>query len=175
MLFNKLFSTTSLTILAIASEGMAQQQVTYRGYSSTVQCSGTNFNCRDAGLVCCGPFPVGFGFSAQFENLPAGTVGEGFTDACRSNLFTVFGPGTKCWNGGGRRANFLEWFHATAKLPERDGSGEGCVAPDGFTYQDGQGVEHTIRVPAGQANATEIIAQHFVNKNWDVLATYEAI
>ncbi|KAJ3536256.1 hypothetical protein NMY22_g6107 [Coprinellus aureogranulatus] len=176
MLFNHILSAITLTVLAVAGEGMAQQ-VTYRGYTSTVQCSGTNFWCRDEGLVCCGPFPVGFAFSAQFENLPAGTRGEGFTDACRSVIFSVFGPGTKCWNGGGRRANWLEWFHSAGRLPEqiRDGSGEGCVPPSGFTYQDGQGVEHSIQVPAGQANATEVIAQQFLNKDWKALAAYQTI
>ncbi|KAJ3517025.1 hypothetical protein NMY22_g14060 [Coprinellus aureogranulatus] len=131
------------------------------------------FSLMDGGGVCCGPFPVGFGFSAQFENLPAGTLGQGYTDACRAFLFAVFGPGTKCWNGGGARANFLNWFHSSGREAARDESGENCVAPSGFTYNDSQGVEHSIRVPVGQANATEVIAQKFANKDWEGLAAYE--
>ncbi|KAJ3549860.1 hypothetical protein NMY22_g718 [Coprinellus aureogranulatus] len=171
MQFTQLLSAITLTILAVTSEGLAQ--VTYRGYSSTVECSGSNFWCRDGGAVCCGPFPAGFGYSAQFESLPLGTQGQGYTDACSAFRFAVFGPGTKCWNGGGARSNYLNWFHSAGRQPSGDGSGAGCVAPSGFTYHDDKGVERHIRIPTGQANATEVIAQKYVNKDWQGLSAYQ--
>ena len=169
MKFTSLLS--ALTILAATNGGMA---VVYRGYSNTVQCSGSNFFCNDGGAVCCGPFPAGFGYSAQFENLPNGSQGQGYTDACRSFLFALFGSGTKCWNGGGARANYLNWFHSAGRIAARDGEAKECVAPSGFTYEDGQGAKHSIRIPAGTANATEAIAKHYQNKDWKALASYES-
>ncbi|TEB21238.1 hypothetical protein FA13DRAFT_1671843 [Coprinellus micaceus] len=173
MHFTKLVSALTLTLAAVTSESVAQT-VTYRGYSSTVQCSGANFFCSDGGAVCCGPMPAGFGFSAQFENLPLGSQGQGYTDACRNFLFAVFGSGTKCWNGGGARANFLNWFHSASRRAVSDGTGADCATPTGFNYKDGAGVEHTIKVPSGEANATEVIAEHFKNQNWKALAAYES-
>lgn len=171
MQFTQLLSAVTLTVLAVTGESMA---ITYRGYSNTVQCSGANFFCNDGGAVCCGPFPAGFGYSAQFENLPNGSQGQGYTNACSNFLFALFGSGTKCWNGGGARANYLNWFHSAGRVPAADGSGENCAAPVGFSYHDDKGVERTIVVPAGRANATEAIAQQYVNKDWKALETYQS-
>jgi hypothetical protein len=172
MHFTKLVSALTLTLVAVTSESVAQT-ITYRGYSSTVQCSGANFFCRDGGAVCCGPMPAGFGFSAQFEDLPNGSQGQGYTDACRAFLFAVFGSGTKCWNGGGARANFLNWFHSAGRRAVSDGTGVDCATPTGFSYQDAAGISRVIKVPAGLANATQVIADEYTNKNWKALAAYE--
>ncbi len=43
----------------------------YRGYSSTNSCSGSNFGFSDNGAVC-RSLPTGYGYSAQFDNLPNG-------------------------------------------------------------------------------------------------------
>ncbi|KAJ3522938.1 hypothetical protein NMY22_g11669 [Coprinellus aureogranulatus] len=168
-----LIHTIAFVILASTTQTSAQDVITYRGYSSTIECSGSSFSCRDGGAVCCGPFPTGFGFSAKFEAMPSGTQGQGYTDACSSFLFNVFGPGDKCWNGGGARATFLNWFHSGGRREVVDGDEANCVAPDGFTYKDGAGVERTIKVPAGNTTAGEDIAKHFRNRDWKALAAYK--
>ncbi|EAU83669.1 hypothetical protein CC1G_05573 [Coprinopsis cinerea okayama7 len=171
MQFTSLISTLTVALIAAATPGAA---LNYRSYSSTVSCSGPSFGCSDGGAVCCGPMPAGFGFSAQFDNLAAGTQGQGYTDQCRAFLFAVFGPGTRCWNGGGARANYLNWFHSAGRVASSE-SGKACVAPTDFEYEDGEGVKHAIKVPVGNANATEVIAEHYRNKNWAALAAYEAL
>ena len=173
MQFTQLLSALSLALVAMSNESVAQT-VTYRGYSNTVQCTGANFFCRDNGGVCCGPMPAGFGFSAGFENLPNGSQGQGYTDACRSFLFAVFGSGTRCWNGGGARANYLNWFHSAGRREVGEGSREECTIPSGFTYVDGEGVARVIEVPVGNANATQVIAEQYTNKNWKALAAYKS-
>ncbi|KAJ3515196.1 hypothetical protein NMY22_g14510 [Coprinellus aureogranulatus] len=159
---------SAITIAVAATQGLAADIVTYRGYASTVQCSGDNFFCRDGGAVCCS-FPTGFGFSAQFENLPSGSQGQGYTgNACTSFLFSVFGPGTKCWNGGGRRATHLNWFHS----PQKREVDEDCAIPNGFEYRDAAGTQRVITIPAGNATAAEEIAKQYINKDWKALASY---
>lgn len=171
MHFTSLISALFLTLVALTS-GSVAQTVTYRGYSSTVQCSGSNFFCSDGGGVCCGPMPAGFGFSAGFENLPNGSQGQGYTDNCRSFLFAVFGSGTRCWNGGGARANFLNWFHSAGRIQARDATeAKECTAPNGFSYKDGAGAARVIKVAAGEG---EVIAEHFKSQNWTALAAYES-
>ncbi|KAJ3537123.1 hypothetical protein NMY22_g5725 [Coprinellus aureogranulatus] len=162
---------SAITVLAAATQGMAQD-VTYRGYSNTVSCSGDNFFCRDGGAVCCS-LPTGFGFSAQFEGLPAGTQGQGYTgNGCGAFLFNLFGPGTKCWNGGGARATHLNWFHSPQRREVEGAEAKECATPDGFEYRDGKGVQRTINIPAGNATAAEEIAKHYVNKDWKALASF---
>ncbi|KAJ3510048.1 hypothetical protein NMY22_g16095 [Coprinellus aureogranulatus] len=165
---------SALTVLAATGGTIAQEIVTYRGYSNTVSCSGDNFFCRDGGAVCCS-LPTGFGFSAQFENLPGGSQGQGYTGGgCSDFLFQVFGPGTKCWNGGGARATHLNWFHSPQRRAAADGKAENCATPDGFEYRDAAGVQHTINIPAGNATAAEEIAKHYTNKDWKALSKLES-
>lgn len=64
-----LVTTIAATILSLGSVVSA---LDYRGYSSTNGCSGSSFGCSDGGAVCCGPLPAAYGYSAQFDNLPAG-------------------------------------------------------------------------------------------------------
>ena len=47
-----------------------------------------------------------------------------------------------------------------------------CATPNGFTYQDGEGVERTIKVPGG-VNATDAVVEHFKSGNWKALGAYE--
>ena len=103
MQFKIITALAALGAALLAVPAMAQT-VAYEGFASTVSCSGSAFGCSDGGAVCC-TLPTGFGFSAQFNNLPSGSQGQGYTNnACTDFLFSVFGPGTKCWNGGGARA-----------------------------------------------------------------------
>ncbi|KAF9536752.1 hypothetical protein CPC08DRAFT_609046, partial [Agrocybe pediades] len=119
------------------------QTVNYRGYASTVSCSGSAFGCTDGGWVCCS-LPTGFGLSVQFDNLPAGTQGQGYTNGgCSAFLFDLFGPGTKCWNGGGNhRATNINWFHSPqghkrdlAAQRENEEDSTACVEPAFFEYE----------------------------------------
>ena len=163
-------------ILAIAPAAVSALQ--YQGYSNTVSCSGDFFFCNDGGAVCCS-LPTGFGFSAQFNSLPSGSQGQGYTGSgCSSFLFSVFGSGTKCWNGGGARATHLNWFHspqrrsveARAAVPDAP-----CAVPDSFSYTDDAGVSRVIRVPGNGKNMTE--AENIVtlrrNDDFEALAKYE--
>lgn len=160
----------ALTLLASTTGSLAQ--VRLRGFSNPVECSGPNFLCPAAGTGICCSLPAGFGLSAQFESLPAGAQGSGYVDGtCQNLLFSVFGPGTRCWNGGGRSVSSLNFSHSAAG---RDISArQNCVLPTGFTYHNGEGVERTIKVPSGDPNAAEVIVQLYLNRDWEALAVYE--
>ncbi|KAF4604532.1 hypothetical protein EYR40_003306 [Pleurotus pulmonarius] len=168
------FNIKPLALLALTALAPLADALRYDGYSSTVSCSGPSFFCNDGGAVCCS-LPTGFGFSVQFTDLPAGTQGQGYTGStCSSFLFSVFGPGTKCWNGGGARATHMNWFHSP------QGGRRGLIAsradnstcgPSGFTYQDNSGVERSIKVPLGEAEA---IVESYTKKDFAKLASYEA-
>lgn len=176
MRFTQLTSFITASLILVADQATA---VNYRAYSSTVTCSGPSFGCSDNGGACCGPMPTGFGFSAQFDNLPIGTQGQGYANnVCSAFLFDLLGPGTKCWNGGGRRAITLNWFHSpggrvAARDEAADGGAKACTAPNIFTYKTPEGVERTIRIPKTAANASEAIAGYYGARNWDALAAYE--
>ncbi|KAF4578436.1 hypothetical protein EYR36_000243 [Pleurotus pulmonarius] len=167
------FNVKSIALLALTALTPMASALRYAGFSSTVGCTGSNFFCDDGGSVCCS-LPTGFGFSVEFDNLPAGTQGQGYTGStCRSFLFSVFGPGTKCWSGGGARATHMNWFHSPqgrrSVLPAR--ADNSTCAPSGFTYHDESGAEKTIKVPVGEAEA---IAALHANKDFTALANFEA-
>jgi hypothetical protein len=167
------FTVSALSLAILAVNPVAAVQ--YNGYASTVECSGTSFQCNDGGAVCCS-FPTGFGASAAFFKLPDGTQGQGYTGStCAASLFSVFGPGTKCWNsGGGTQFTHLNWFHSPqGRATGSDAASTECAQPSTFTYADGTGVERTIKVPAS-INASETIAAHYLAKNFDALVAYEA-
>ncbi|KAI4208189.1 MAG: hypothetical protein LQ349_009761 [Xanthoria aureola] len=133
----------------------------YRGYSSTNSCSGS------------------YGYSAQFENLPSGSQGQGYTNnGCSSFLFDLFGPGTKCWNGGGRRATNLNWFRSPSRIMARDANAipnnnaaaaekEKKCSPDGFSYPDEDGTMRDIKVE--DAEHAELLAKQFQEGNLEAL------
>ncbi|KAF4609914.1 hypothetical protein D9613_010241 [Agrocybe pediades] len=166
------------SLIAFASFTSSALAVNYRGYANTVSCSGDAFGCSDGGAVCCS-LPTGFGFSAQFDNLPAGTQGQGYTGGgCTDFLFSVFGSGTKCWNGGGARATHLNWFHSPQRrsiaIAERanEDAGAECAEPTFFEYQNTDGTVRTIKVPADKGAAQKIADLHLA-KNYTALAAYE--
>ena len=68
----------------------------------------------------------------------------------------------------------MNWFHSGSRIAGRDAGADEkeCATPDGFTYQDGEGVERTIKVPGG-VNATDAVVEHFKNGNWKALGAYE--
>ncbi|KAF9501136.1 hypothetical protein BDN71DRAFT_838035 [Pleurotus eryngii] len=84
MYFNiKPFALHAITV-ALAPVASA---VLYAGFASTTSCSGDNF-CEDNGSVCCS-LPTGFGFSAEFGNLPAGTQGQGYIGSTCGNFLAI--------------------------------------------------------------------------------------
>jgi hypothetical protein len=172
-----MFSKISIllaTAMTMPLAAFGQQIVTYHGYASTVSCSGDNFQCTDGGAVCCS-FPTGFTFSAQWDNLPSGTQGQGYTNGvCTAFLFSVFGPGTKCWNGGGSSFQTLDWFHSPQKR-DADPKSE-CVGASLFEYTDPtSGEVRGIKVPGGGKNLTEaeVIADLRLKNDFASLEKYE--
>lgn len=152
----------------------------YEGFASTVSCNGPSFGCSDNGGICCS-LPNGYGYSVRFKNLPAGTQGQGYSGGgCSNYVFSVFGPGTKCWNGGGALSTHINWFHSPhgrrnneAISIEARANNNGTCAPAYFKYEDAHGVERKIKVPAGDANAADTIAKLYTDKSFATLATYE--
>ncbi|KAF7436084.1 hypothetical protein PC9H_002910 [Pleurotus ostreatus] len=165
-------SVSPLVLLPLTILAPLVSAVRYAGFASTVSCSGANFFCDDGGAVCCS-LPTGFGFSVEFDNLPAGTQGQGYTgDTCGDFLFSVFGPDTKCWNGGGVRATHMNWFHSPQNtrrnfLPAR--ADNSTCAPSGFTYHDESSTQKTIQVPLGEAN---MVAESYHKRDFAKLASY---
>ena len=176
MQFKIVTALAALGAALLAVPAMAQT-VAYQGYASTVSCSGSAFGCSDGGAICC-TLPTGFGFSAQFNNLPSGSQGQGYSNnACTSFVFSLFGPGTKCWNGGGARVGSLNWFHSPSgrrglnQARAAESSGANCSQPISFTYEVDSG-ERTIKVPA-TTGAAQTIADLYLAKDLDALAAYE--
>jgi hypothetical protein len=171
-----MFSKLSIFATAALTVPLAAQIITYQGYASAVSCSGDNFQCRTTGAVCCS-FPTGFRFSAQWDNLPAATQGQGYTDgACTDVLFTVFGPGTKCWNGGGTTFTTLNFFHSPQKRDSAAADSSECVGPAIFEYTDtSSGQVRGIKVPGAGKNVTEaeVIANLRLNNDFAALEKYE--
>ncbi|KAF4604235.1 hypothetical protein EYR40_001416 [Pleurotus pulmonarius] len=118
------FNVKSIALLALTALTPMASALRYAGFSSTVGCSGSNFFCDDGGSVCCS-LPTGFGFSVEFDNLPAGTQGQGLSSAPAPSRRSV--------------------------LPAR--ADNSTCAPSGFTYHDESGAEKTIKVPVGEAEA----------------------
>ncbi|KAF8194672.1 hypothetical protein BJ912DRAFT_901219 [Pholiota molesta] len=170
---------TLVSAVALASSALAQT-VSYEGFASTVSCSGSSFGCTDGGSICCS-LPSGFGFSAQFNNLPSGTEGQGYTGSgCSDFLFSLFGSGTKCFNGGGTRATHLNWFHSTQGRRRAPGQAReagaaaaaaNCSSPAYFKYADASSAERTIKVPADEG-AAQTIADLYIASNLTALSTY---
>ncbi|KAF8196595.1 hypothetical protein BJ912DRAFT_114530 [Pholiota molesta] len=171
------FKLATLVSVALFVGPALAQTISYEGFSNTVSCSGSAFGCTDGGGVCCS-LPTGFGFSAQFTNLPSGSQGQGYTNnGCSSFLFSLFGPGTKCFNGGGTRATNLNWFHSpqgrrAVQAREAEATAANCSAPAYFKYEDASGIHKTIKVPAGEG-AAQTIADLYLAGDLTSLAAYE--
>ncbi|KAJ8489522.1 hypothetical protein ONZ45_g13542 [Pleurotus djamor] len=117
--------------------------------------------------------PTGYAYSARFSNLPAGTQGQGYTNtSCSAFLFHLFGPGTKCWNGGGARARSLNWFHSPTRCSVADDQSgdEGCVPPPSFSYTYEKGVEKVIKVTSDEE--AEEISALYAKKDFGTLAKF---
>ncbi|KJA16560.1 hypothetical protein HYPSUDRAFT_71305 [Hypholoma sublateritium FD-334 SS-4] len=178
-------SATSLQAAAAALFAVpfaVSQIITYQGFSNTVSCQGSHFQCIDGGAVCCS-LPTGFGYSMQFNNLPAGSQGQGYINGgCSKFLFAVFGPGTKCWNGGGSSATHMNWFHSPQRsrrhaidvvLEKTTNSAPmNCSVPTSFSYEGKNGIERVIRVPT-TVGAAQIIAGLFLANDHESLLLYD--
>ncbi|KAF9471621.1 hypothetical protein BDN70DRAFT_938814 [Pholiota conissans] len=170
------FSIIALLSAAVLAAPAVAQSVSYSGFASTVSCSGSSFGCTDGGGVCCS-LPTGFGFSAQFNNLPSGSQGQGYTGStCANFRFAVFGPGTKCQSLGGDRVSHLNWFHSpqgrrAVQAREVEGSAKNCSTPSFFKYEV-NGAERTIKVPQGE-EAAQTIADYYHANNLSALDSYE--
>ncbi|KAI4242937.1 MAG: hypothetical protein L6R40_003810 [Gallowayella cf. fulva] len=164
------FSTLTAVILAASPMISA---LNYRGYSSTNSCSGSAFGCSDNGNVCCGSMPAGYGYSAQFDNLPAGTQGQGYKDGgCSSYLFTVYGPGNACWKSGGNsRATNLNWFHSAGSRVKPRGSAEEKCSPHYFSYPDEAGQMREVKVE--DAEHAVVLADLYQNGDFSALEKVE--
>ena len=175
MQFKIISSLAALSAALLTVPAMAQT-VTYQGYASTVSCTGSAFGCSDNGALCC-VLPDGFGFSAQFNDLPSGSQGQGYAnDGCTDFLFSVFGPGTQCATGSGIRSASLNWFHSPSgrrginQARAAQSSGANCSQPISFTYELDNG-ERTIKVP-DTTGAAQTIADLYLAKDLDALAAY---
>ena len=131
---------------------------------------GANFMFSNGGAVC-STYPTSYGFSALFYGLTVGTQAQGYSDGnCVDYEWTLFGPGTECWNGGGStRAGSVNWFHS-GNGRKRSVNGTECVAPDAFNYVDPSGKAQSIAV--GSADVAEVIADAYLKKDFDTLSTY---
>ncbi|KAJ3539176.1 hypothetical protein NMY22_g4851 [Coprinellus aureogranulatus] len=168
---------STFTVLAVTGGIVAQEIVTYRGYSNTVSCSGDNFFCprwRTPRLLACPPHRDS-GSPAQFRESPWWKSG---TRIHWRRLLRLPLPGL--WP----RYQVLERWRSSCYSPQlvpqppeeggcRCEGGELRATPDGFEYRDAAGVQHTIDIPAGNATAAEEIAKHYTNKDWKALSKLE--
>ncbi|KAF4573645.1 hypothetical protein EYR36_008163 [Pleurotus pulmonarius] len=168
------FNAKSLILLAITALTTitSAENIQYDAFASTVECSGAKFSCFDGGALCCA-LPPAFGFSVQFNNFAVAEQGQGYTGStCGNFLFALFGPGTKCWNGGGVRATHANWFHTSGRRTiDPHAVNQNCTTPSSFTYHDElSGTERTIKVPP---NGADEVAEFYVKKDFAKLASYD--
>lgn len=179
--FTAMYRTAAAALFSVPFA--VSQIITYQGFANTVSCQGSHFQCVDGGAVCCS-LPTGFGYSIQFNNLPAGSQGQGYINGgCSNFVFAVFGPGTKCWNGGGSSATNMNWFHSPQRsrrhttnsfLPQNPMNDlpMNCSTPTTFTYEGRDGVDKMIRVPPA-VGAAQIIAELFLADDFESLSAYD--
>ncbi|KAJ3522939.1 hypothetical protein NMY22_g11668 [Coprinellus aureogranulatus] len=114
---------SAITIAVAATQGLAADIVTYRGYASTVQCSGDNF-------------------SAVTEVLSAVASLPGWL------LRSVREPPLR-QSGSGlhrERLHFLPVLRFRPR-PQKREVDEDCAIPNGFEYRDAAGAQHVITTP----------------------------
>ncbi|KAL8797426.1 MAG: hypothetical protein Q9182_007203 [Xanthomendoza sp. 2 TL-2023] len=159
---------STLAAIILAASPMISA-VNYRGYTSTTSCGGSSFGCSDGGAVCCGSLPAGYGYSAQFDNLPAGSQGQGYTGGCSSFVFAVYG--TRCWNGGGQRVTHLNWFHSAGRVKPRAPENTENCSPHFFSYPDAEGKMREVKVD--DAEHAVVLADLYKNRNFSALEKVE--
>ncbi|KAF9463681.1 hypothetical protein BDZ94DRAFT_1297703 [Collybia nuda] len=167
----------SLIVTVAAAIAFANiQALEYRGYSSSTSCDGDSFSFNDDGALC-SSLPTGFGLSVQFFGLPSGTQGQGYVEGgCTEFLFSVFGPGNKCWNGGGTPATHANWFHSPNGFGARGvdanvkNGTEKCNHPISFSYTDLNEQTKEVLIDATIEDHAEKIAALYAKKDYAGLA-----
>ncbi|KAL8811981.1 MAG: hypothetical protein Q9200_001379 [Gallowayella weberi] len=182
-----MYISTLATIILAASPMISA--VNYRGYTSTTSCSGSSFGCSDGGAVCCGSLPAGYGYSAQFDNLPAGSQGQGYTGGCGNFVFAVYGSGTHLPSHSPfmSHASWTPLFssshvlphpfkhpHLTPNFPRHrprtPESNENC-SPHFFSYPDAEGKMRDVKVD--DAEHAAVLADLYKNRNFSALEKVE--
>jgi hypothetical protein len=167
-----------LTVALFAVPALSQDTINIMAYKSNMRCMGPKFTfCNVAPGICCNNIPRGYGYSAFFQGLMPGSVGDGFVmSSCASQQLFEVHPGRECWNSmSSHPVGSMNW-HPAGGCAERclleDGRTKG-PAPSLFTYDDHVGVENTIAVPVDDEDAAQKIADLYEAKDFEALAKYE--
>ncbi|KAJ8474363.1 hypothetical protein ONZ45_g15976 [Pleurotus djamor] len=164
-----LAAVLSISLLHLPTPATAVNMI---GYPDTISCTDVSFECDGFSAGgCCGPFPPAFGFSVKFTGLPNAGQGNVFRDDgnfCTSLIASVFGPGDRCWNGGGfDRMNSVFW--STPGVFDKREDME-CTPPNRFSFVDEKGVKARIMVPNGHADG---VAEMFKKKDFAGLKRFQ--
>ncbi|KAL8682749.1 MAG: hypothetical protein Q9186_001260 [Xanthomendoza sp. 1 TL-2023] len=80
--------------------------------------------------------------------------------------------GTKCWNGGGKRATNLNWFHSAGKrIKARSLEDNENCSPHFFSYEDAEGSMREVKV--NDAEHAVVLADLYQNGNFSALQKVE--
>ncbi|KAJ7257145.1 hypothetical protein C8J57DRAFT_1002472, partial [Mycena rebaudengoi] len=151
-------------IIVVASITTLVQGIDLCAWPSTESCSGIAICCF--GLQkngCCSNLPANVGFSISYNPLESSNAfGQAWTRSdCRDpgGIGTnAVGPGDRCYNGHGVKANSMAW----ANFGDRrrfDGNSTETVSPNAFVYTT-NGVEKAIRIPEHPGSIDTLFELH---------------
>ncbi|KAJ8516324.1 hypothetical protein ONZ45_g6356 [Pleurotus djamor] len=182
-MFSKLLNTFAIT-LTLALFVARTDGVDVNGFTDTVSCDSSFIGCADlpAGN-CCAFFRPPFGFSMSWVGLPVGSQGEAFrndtqSDVCipSESIIKVFGPGDRCFNGGGldraSTGNWLTTVQAKRSNADENKTAAVCTEPNVLGFTNEKGERTRIAIPKGQVQA---VVDLFNKKDFKSLAAFKKL
>ena len=100
-------------ITTLAVFPLSSLTINHTAFSSTASCSGAAFGYRQWRTLLRWQARRTWLLSCLI--ISQWKAGQGYSSGapCSDVIFNVFGPGTKCWNGGrGSRAAYMNWFYS---------------------------------------------------------------
>ncbi|KAJ7571934.1 hypothetical protein C8J56DRAFT_1083817 [Mycena floridula] len=172
MFFKNIFTATIVASVTLV------KAIDLCAWPSSNSCTGFATCCFNQPRgACCASLAQTVGFSVSYRPLEDSTAfGEAWTASdCKSGGIGTgqVGPGDRCWNGLGTKANSIAWAHFGDPSP-RDLSAKNstCTAPNAFVFTS-NGVEKAIKIP-GDAGAVDTLIDLYQKGDFATLEGFEA-
>ncbi|KAJ7912698.1 hypothetical protein B0H13DRAFT_2474308 [Mycena leptocephala] len=173
MLFKNKFA-----IIVVASVTTIVQGIDLCAWPSTQACSGIALCCFNlAKNGCCANLPSNVGFSISYNPLPSSIAfGQAWTQPTCTDPGGIgtnqIGPGDRCWNGQGVKANSMSWANSGDRR-RFDGNITETISPNAFVFTN-NGVEKAIRIPEN-SGAVDTLFELYQKGDFAALEGYETI
>ncbi|KAJ7912691.1 hypothetical protein B0H13DRAFT_2659915 [Mycena leptocephala] len=173
MLFRNKFA-----IIVVTSVTTIFQGIDLCAWPSTQACSGIALCCFNlAKNGCCANLPSNVGFSISYNPLPSSIAfGQAWTQPACTDPGGIgtnqIGPGDRCWNGQGVKANSMSWANSGDRR-RFDGNITETVSLNAFVFTN-NGVEKAIRIPE-HSGAVDTLFELYQKGDFATLEGYETI